>query len=47
MINQESQIDLLVGYHARGFLPKPAPTVRREQELFFDHPANPGQGEAL
>jgi len=33
-------VDLLVGYNARGFLPRPDPSVRREQELFFGFSLN-------
>jgi len=28
-------VDLLIGYNTRGFLPRPAPSVLREQEVFF------------
>lgn len=33
-------VDLHVGYNVRGFLPKPAPSVMREQELFFGFSLN-------
>lgn len=33
-------VDLLIGYNARGFLPRPAPSVPREQELFLGFSLN-------
>jgi len=36
-------VDLLIGYNARGFLPRPDPSVMREQELFLGFSLNLAQ----
>jgi uncharacterized protein YfiM (DUF2279 family) len=36
-------VDLLIGYNARGFLPRPDPSVLREQELFVGFSLNLGE----